>query len=81
MKWGFKAHKALIKYGHHKEGLDNSGWRFPSVGLKGIHLLMQDDVMGDGLFVGCQIWGGEKLKLTILYLQLSPLVAHPCRQR
>lgn len=50
-------------YGHHKEGLDNSGWRFPSVGLKGIHLLMQDDVMGDGLFVGCQIWGDEKLKL------------------
>lgn len=25
MKWGFKAHKALMKYGHHKEGLDVLG--------------------------------------------------------
>lgn len=80
MKWGFKAHNALMKYEDHKEGLDNSGWKFPSVGLKGIHLLMQDAVMGNSLFVGCQIRDDEKLKLTILDLQLSPLVTHPCRQ-
>lgn len=69
-----------MMYDHHKEGLDNSGWRFPSLGLKCTQLLMQDAVMGDSLFVGCQIWDGEKLKLTILQLQLSPFVAHPCRQ-
>lgn len=80
MKWGFKVHKALIKYEHHKEGLDNSGQRFPSVRLKCTHLLMQDALMENSLLVGCQIWDDEKLKLTVTQLQLSPLVAHPCRQ-
>lgn len=66
MKWGFKAHKTLMKYEHHKEELDNRGWRFPSVGFKATHLLMQGAVMWGSLFVGCQIWDDEKLKLTIL---------------
>lgn len=68
MKWGFKAHMALMMYDHHKEGLDNIGWRFPSLELKCTHLLMQDAVMEDSLFVGCKICqqNDEKLKLTIL---------------